>query len=313
MQEAIRRQDSVIRIYGARQVGKTSLLARGLEQARAAGTRVVITDFQQLNTSDLESVESLFRTLGEWLADELKIDIPEQSWNSRRNPSRKFNQFICTEILGRMNEPLVWAMDEVDRLFPCPFRSEVFGLFRSWHNARAMEPTQPWRRLTLIIAYAKEAHLLIDNLDQSPFNVGTSLALDDFNANQMAELNRRYDSPLRTEAELKSYGELVGGHPFLANRGLYELVHKGMTLADFKVQAERDDGVFNEHLRRLLILLSGDPTLCDVVRSVLRGRPSSSSESFLRLRSAGVLVGESIDDMHMRCELYASYLKRHLL
>ena len=43
--------------------------------------------------------------------------------------------------MGRIQEPLVWAMDEVDRLFPCPFRSEVFGLFRSWHNARATEPT----------------------------------------------------------------------------------------------------------------------------------------------------------------------------
>jgi hypothetical protein len=314
MQAAVRRQDSVIRIRGARQVGKTSLLARGLEQARAPGTRVVITDFQQLNTSDLESVETLFRTLGEWIADELKLDIPlDQFWSSRRNPSRRFNQFICQEILGRINEPLVWAMDEVDRLFPCPFRSEVFGLFRSWHNARATEPTQPWRRLTLVIAYATEAHLLIDNLDQSPFNVGTSLVLEDFTPEQMAELNRRYDSPLRTEAELKMYCELVGGHPFLANRGLYEMVQKGMDVAAFKMHAERDDGIFNDHLRRLLILLSKDAGLCDVVRGVLCGHHNASTESFLRLRSAGVFAGESIDEMRMRCQLYASYLKRHLL
>ena len=64
MQAALGRQDSVIRIRGARQVGKTSLLARGLEQARAAGTRVVMTDFQQLNASDLASVETLFRRWG---------------------------------------------------------------------------------------------------------------------------------------------------------------------------------------------------------------------------------------------------------
>ena len=291
MQAAIRRQDSVIRIRGARQVGKTSLLARGLEQARARRDRVVMTDFQQLNSSDLESVETLFRTLGEWLADELKLDIPvDQLFSSRRNPSRRFNQFICQEILGRINEPLVWAMDEVDRLFPCPFRSEVFGLFRSWHNARATEPTQPWRRLTLVIAYATEAHLLIDNLDQSPFNVGTSLVLEDFNSQQLAELNRRYNSPLRTDAELKAFGNLLGGHPYLANRGLHEMVQKGLDLAAFKTQIERDDGVFNDHLRRLLILLSKDAGLCEVVRGVLRGQGNASTESFLRLRSAGVLA-----------------------
>ena len=196
MQSAILRQDSIIRIQGARQVGKTSLLARGPEQARASGTRVIMTDFQQLNASDLESVETLFRTLGEWIADKLTLDIPlDQFWTSRRNPSRLFNQFICQEVLGRINEPLVWAMDEVDRLFLCGFRSEVFGLIRSWHNARATEPTQPWRRLDPGHSYATEAHLLIDNLDQSPFNVGTCLVIDDFTAEQMAELNRRYGSP----------------------------------------------------------------------------------------------------------------------
>jgi hypothetical protein len=314
MQAAIRRQDSVIRIRGARQVGKTSLLARGLDMARTPGTRVVVTDFQQLNTSDLESVESLFRTLGEWLADELNLDIALDSLsNPRRNPSRRFNQFISQEILGKIDGPVVWAMDEVDRLFPCPFRSEVFGLFRSWHNARATEPTQPWRRLTLVIAYATEAHLLIDNLDQSPFNVGTSLVLDDFSPDQLAELNRRYDKPLRTEGELQAYADLVGGHPYLANRGIHEMVQRGMDVEAFRQQADRDDGIFIDHLRRLLILLSKDAGLCAVVRGILRGEKSGSTESFLRLRSAGVLTGDSVENMRMRCQLYASYLKRHLL
>jgi hypothetical protein len=314
MQAAIRRQDSVIRIRGARQVGKTSLLARGIEQAREPGTHVVVTDFQQLNSSDLESVETLFRTLGEWLVDELKLDFDvENCFASRRNPSRRFNTFICQEILGRINAPLVWAMDEVDRLFPCPFRSEVFGLFRSWHNARATEPTQPWKRLTLVIAYATEAHLLIDNLDQSPFNVGTSLVLEDFNAEQLAELNRRYESPLRTPAELQAYADLLGGHPYLANRGLHEMSQKRLDLAAFKSQVERDDGIFNDHLRRLLILLSKDAALSDVVRGVLRGQSNASNDTFLRLRSAGVLAGESVSDMRMRCQLYASYLRRHLV
>src|SRR5205085_1295429 len=46
---AIARRDSIVLVKGARQMGKTSLLARGLEQARATGARVVITDLQMLN------------------------------------------------------------------------------------------------------------------------------------------------------------------------------------------------------------------------------------------------------------------------
>src|SRR5262249_15628486 len=46
---AVRRSYSIALIKGARQVGKTSLLARGLQQSRASGARVVLTDLQALN------------------------------------------------------------------------------------------------------------------------------------------------------------------------------------------------------------------------------------------------------------------------
>ena len=39
-------------------MGKTSLMARGLQQARKAGARVVLTDFQKLNSAHLQSVDT---------------------------------------------------------------------------------------------------------------------------------------------------------------------------------------------------------------------------------------------------------------
>ena len=67
----------------------------------------------------------------------------------------------------------------------------MFGLFRSWHNERSLNPDGPWGRLTLAIVYATEAHLFITDLNQSPFNVGTRLTLEDFTFEQVAELNGR--------------------------------------------------------------------------------------------------------------------------
>jgi serine/threonine protein kinase len=312
---AITRQDSIILLRGARQMGKTSLLARGLQQARKAGARIVMTDFQKLNASDLESVETLYRTLGEWIADELDIPVrPEDVWDRRRGPSVNFERYLRREILEKIPTSLVWAMDEVDRLFMCPFGSEVFGLFRSWHNARVLEPMLTWQRLTLAIAYATEAHLFITDMNQSPFNVGTLLVLEDFTPDQVAELNRRYGSPLRTPEDLEKFCQLVGGHPYLANRGLYEIVYQGITCTAFQAQADRDEGVFGDHLRRILILLAKDPELTEVVRGVLRGQTCcSSAKSFYRLRSAGVMTGDSGRDARLRCQLYVSYLERHLL
>ena len=311
---AVTRQDSIVLLRGARQMGKTSLLARGLQQARKAGARIVMTDFQKLNASDLESIETLYRTLGEWIADELDLAVrPGDVWDPRRGPNVNFERYLRREILAKIDTALIWAMDEVDRLFLCPFGSEVFGLFRSWHNARVPEPTLAWSRLTLAIAYATEAHLFITDMNQSPFNVGTLLVLEDFMPEQVAELNRRYGSPLRTTGELEKFCQIIGGHPYLANRGLYEMVHHGLSCAAFQARADRDDGVFGDHLRRILILLAKDPELTEVVRGVLRGQPCASAKSFYRLRSAGVMTGDAARDARLRCQLYSRYLERQLL
>src|SRR5256885_8625763 len=116
------------------------------------------------------------------------------------------------EVLAKIPEPIFWAMDEVDRIFTCDFGSEVFGLFRSWHNARALDPGGPWSRLTLAISYATEAHLFITDMNQSPFNVGFKVTLEDFNREQVADLNQRYAThsasgypPLRSAAEINRF------------------------------------------------------------------------------------------------------------
>jgi class 3 adenylate cyclase len=312
--DAIARRDSIVLVKGARQMGKTSLLARGLQHARESGARVVLTDFQTLNADHLESAEALFRALAEWIADQLDLDVlPEEVWDARRGASINFQRYLRREVLGKFEEPLAWGLDEVDRLFTCDFGSEVFGLFRSWHNARSLDPTAPWSRLTLAIAYATEAHLFITDMNQSPFNVGTRLALEDFTFDQVADLNRRYGQPLRDDAEVARYFRLVGGHPYLAGRGLREMITHDLDIAAFEAQAARDEGVFGDHLRRMLVLLVKDPELCDVVRGVLRGRPCPSPDSFFRLRTAGILAGESSRDARPRCQLYTTYLERHLL
>ena len=311
--EAIARKDSIVLVKGARQMGKTSLLARGLQQAREQGARVVLTDFQTLNNAHLESVENLYLTLADIMADQLDLDVlPADIWNSDRGPNMNLERYLRREVLGTIAEPIVWGMDEVDRLFSCPFGSEVFGLFRSWHNRRSLDPTGPWSRLTLAIAYATEAHLFITDINQSPFNVGTRLTLDDFTLEQVAELNRRYGMPLHNLDEVTRFHRLVGGQPYLTRRGLDEMAARGMDIATFETQADRDEGLFGDHLRRILVTLSQDAECMDVVRRILKGEPCPSAEYFYRLRSGGIMAGDSVETIRPRCQLYATYLLRHL-
>jgi class 3 adenylate cyclase len=313
LRAAIARQDSIIRIKGARQMGKTSLLARGLEGARDAGTVVLSTDFQTFNARQLESADTFCLTLARWLAVQLELDVTvEATWDPLQGPNLNLREFFLREVLSRIKKPVVWGMDEVDRLFTCDFGSEIFGLFRSWHNERALNPRLPWSRLTLAMSYATEAHLFISDLNQSPFNVGTMLALRDFTLEQVAELNEKYGSPLRIPEEVAHFHELLGGQPYLTNRGLHELATRRLNLQTLEQEAVRDDGIFGDHLRRLLTLLAREETLCDAMRHILMGQPCPSPSSFYRLWSGGVVTGDSAREARPRCELYEIYLRRSL-
>ena len=310
--QAVARRDSIVLVKGARQVGKTSLLAHGLQQARQAGARVAVSDFQNFNDAQFATPDTLLMALATTLAIQLDLEtLPREVWDADCGANMNLGLYLRRHALRSVEGHLVWALDEVDRLFGCPFGSEVFGLFRSWHNARALDPHGPWSRLTLAIAYSTEASLFITDLNQSPFNVGTRLGLHDFTLAQTAELNGRCGSPLNP-TELARFYDLVGGQPYLTRRGLNELILRPDSAAQLEAESARDDGVFGEHLRRLLSVLSRSPDMTDVVRALLQGRPCASPEAFFRLRASGVLSGASCAEARLRCRLYAEYLSAHL-
>jgi DNA-binding SARP family transcriptional activator len=311
--DAVARQDSIVLVKGARQIGKTSLLARGLRQARDDGKRVVLTDFQNISADQMRSCDSLFLTLAREIADQIGLAIAvDELWNSAWGWNVNFGRFLRRDVLVPDAPPIVWALDEVDRLFGHPYSADIFGLFRSWHNARSLDPEGPWSSLTLAIAYATEAHLFITDLNQSPFNVGTRLALDDFTPDEVAELNRRYSTPLRTDAELARFIRLLGGHPYLVRRGLHAMVEDDLDIGAFEAAAEREDGILSDHLRRMRSSLTQNTDLRDAVRAILDGRPCPTNEAFFRLQSSGVITGPSPSEAGLRCALYERYLSRHL-
>jgi DNA-binding winged helix-turn-helix (wHTH) protein len=139
--DAISRHDSIVLVKGARQVGKTSLLARGLQEARDQSAGVVLVDFQQFSSAELETAEKLLLAIAESIAYQLDLaPAPHQMWNSFLGPTSNFERFLRRVVFAEAPPYLVWGLDEVDRLFNFDYASEIFGLFRSWHNLRALDP-----------------------------------------------------------------------------------------------------------------------------------------------------------------------------
>lgn len=291
--EAVARQEAIVLVKGPRQVGKTSLLARGLHTARQRGAQVAVIDFQALGGEALRSAESLYRALAESLADQLELEsLPVAHWSASRAGAANLERYLRRVVFAATPHPLVLALDEADRLFSLPFGSEFFGLLRSWHNRRSLDPDGPWHRLTVAVAYALEAHLFITDPNQSPFNVGVPLTLSDFTPAELVELAQG------SGADVEQLHAWLGGQPFLCRRAL-----------DAHAASQAPD--FSDHLERLFFSVSQDPTLTEAVRAALTGKPCAV-EPFFRLRASGVLAGESASRPRFRCALYEEFLRTQL-
>jgi hypothetical protein len=305
--------ESILLVPGPRQVGKTSLLARAADHARNRGARVVQTDFQQLNASQLRDEERFYRGLAGTVARQCKFAYDfGAEWDEFLAPNENLNYFI-EALVGDADTPLVWCLDEADKMFPAPFASDFFGLVRSWHNARASRPDGPWRRLTILIAYATEARLFIRDLNQSPFNVGRKLELADFTLDQFQILNARYGDPL-TPPECGAVHALLAGQPFLSRRALDVVATGRNTPASLLADARRDDGPFADHLQRLLLGVTEIPAVTAFVRAALAGTATVAGDTpaYDRLHSAGVLRQARDGSLEFRCPLYRQFLEAYL-
>jgi len=307
-QSCVDRSESVMLLQGARQVGKSSLLARVLAHARGEGMSVALSDFQAMGESQLYSEDRLYRTLCHSLSNQLEIDVDiEALWNPWLGPNLNLDAIVGA-MLKQATSRVVWAVDEADRLFDRTYTNDFFGLLRSWHNRRALDPTGPWSKLTLAISYATEAHLFITDLNQSPFNVGVRLSLRDFTAQEVHDLGGRCGFEDRPTSE--AVHEVTHGHPFLTRRS-FAFLAQGGTVAQLRDSSGLEDGPFGDHLQRMLTSIARDAEVAEEVRRLLRGEALKDPTSKIRLWASGVLDGTS-HERSFRVPVYRDYLARHL-
>ncbi len=307
--ETIKRQGETVTIKGPRQMGKSSLLIRTVATAAKAGKRIAFLDFQLLDKAALTNADLFFRQFCSWLTDELEMeDRVNDYWNMPLGNSQRCTRYVDRYLLNDLDAPLVLAMDEVDCIFDTDFRSDFFGMLRSWHNKRATSAT--WKRLDLVLVTSTEPYQLIENLNQSPFNVGLKIELDDFIPEQVADLNRRHGGPLNPteQAQLMT---LLNGHPYLIRRALYLLSSQRLSIVDLFANATDDRGPFGDHLRYHLLRMHKKNELVQGLLRIIKHNSCRDEQIFFRLEAAG-LVRRERNEVVPRCQLYADYFREHL-
>ncbi len=303
------RSGSTVTIRAARQTGKSSLLIRGIQHAKQAGTQVVHLDMQRVDSGHTASIENFIRYLAEYIVLKLKLDVDEieRHWRKGLSPQENLSNFFEDYVLDRSDKNILLAIDEIDLLLKTDFYGEFFALLRSWHNNRASD--EQWDKLNIAMVIATEPYLLIPDNTQSPFNVGLTLYLEDFKAEQVKELNTKHGSPVAS-TDFSSMMELLGGHPYLTRKTFYALVTEKNNWKQFHKTVAQDHGPFGDHLRRLHWMIRDDKKLKDAFKLVTQGKPCPEDMVY-KLLQAGLVKASGVV-CKPRCELYRNYFENKL-
>ena len=315
LEQAVLKTGTTTTIRAARQTGKSSLLVRGMHHARQHGAHVVCLDVQRVASERLASPEVFLRDLAELVIRKLGLDASEldRMWTGELGPQEKLTyvleDYVLAESKVAVNGGLiVLALDEADRLLQTEYYQDFFALVRSWHNNRAYDDR--WNRFNLVMAISTEPYLLIRDVTQSPFNVGLKLYLQDFDKDQVRDLNERHGSPVR-DRDFSKLMDLLGGHPYLTRKALYTLVTEQLSWADLLRLAPTNHGPFGDHLRRHHWLLRDKPDLRDALREVIHRKGCTDEMAFFRLLQAGLVKGSG-DLCSCRCDLYRIHFEEKL-
>ena len=310
LREQITTWGTTTTIRAPRQTGKTSLLMRGIHYARAQGIKVVFLDFQSFGSEQFTSPDLFLQEFAQSICDELDLDedIIEQAWQGSRSPTKKVTRFMEKHVLPAFDAPILLAMDEADGLLQTDFYKDFFGLLRSWHNRRASRDV--WEKLNLALVISTEPYLLIDDIHQSPFNVGLYLGLEDFDETQVRDLNARHGSPVDDD-DLPELMALLNGHPFLTRLALYKMITEEIVWAELKQNAPTDYGPFGDHLRHQYWIIHDKPELKNALRDIILTQCCPDEKSLFRLLQAGLIKGSG-DVFTCRCDLYKLYFQDKL-
>lgn len=298
-------------IQAAGQIGASSLLRRVVEAAKRINKQVVHINFEQVfNSEDFNSPEDFHRRFCGVLTDRLeKEDHVEQYWERYKSLSiadrcTKYMQYLLQSLEP---QPLVLAMDEVDRLIDTDFRSSFFGMLRSWHSERATD--ERFERLDLVIVTSLEPNQLIDDPHQSPFNVSGEARLSDFSPFEIRKLSMLYGIKA-TSYQLEHLFGFIGGHPYLWQLSLHR-VAKGIYSFDHLLSAaSKQDRPYSRHLSGWYDFLQTKPQLREALKNIL-SRREYDEHAFLSLRRFG-LVSREGNRVRLRCKLYEDYFREQL-
>ncbi|MGI0487546.1 AAA-like domain-containing protein [Pantanalinema rosaneae CENA516] len=306
---------TLIRIKAPRQMGKTSLMSRILQQAREQGYATVPLSFQHADAGVFANLNQFLQWFCSRVARKLRSPhAVDEYWSDTFGSKDNCTAYFEDCLLSEINTPLVLGLDEVDRIFQYPtIADDFFGLLRAWYEEAGYGDSGSglWEKLRLVIVHSTEVYIPLD-VNQSPFNVGLPIELSEFSPEQVLDLAERHGLNWQ-RSQIEQLMRIVGGHPYLIRLAFYHLAQQHLTLAELLTTAPTEAGIYGDHLRRHLWNLQQHPKLSTALSWVVAANEPIELESVLafKLHSLG-LVQLHGNRVTSRFELYRQYFSQRL-
>ena len=236
-------------IFNSRQMGKSSLRVHIVDRLRKEGLRCVTIDPQTIGVNATQEqwygsvIDTLNDSLG--LSDEIDLD----DWINKHlalSPVLRLREFITKELLGRIKEPLIIFIEEIDRLSCLSYIDDFFLMIRSLYEQRSTE--NEYRRLNFVFIGVTTPRDLIRSKDHSAFNIAKEIELNGFQENEVQPLlvgmQGLIEDPEQVLSEVLHW---TGGQPFLTQKLL------AITLSELSNNEYRDESLnLKEHIASIV-------------------------------------------------------------
>ncbi|MEM8675313.1 MAG: AAA-like domain-containing protein [Cyanobacteria bacterium P01_G01_bin.67] len=306
---------ALIRIKSPLNMGKTSLAARILAQARSHGYHTVMLNLQLAEAPVLSDLDKFLRWLMANITFQLGIESQlDDYWDQDLGSKVSCSAYLQGYILQQLSEPIVLALDEVNHLFEYPeIAQEFLPLLRFWHEEA--NNFSIWQNLRLVVVHSTDVYIPLD-INQSPFNVGLSIDLPTFDLDQIKTLANLHQFKLKIadlDQSLNSLMKMISGYPYLARLALYALATQPITMEELLAEAPTASGIYRHHLQRHLVTLQEYPELASAYKQVVSAETpvKLSVISAYKLESIG-LVKLTKDLVAPSCQLYRLYFRDRL-
>ncbi|NJK56987.1 MAG: serine/threonine protein kinase [Pleurocapsa sp. SU_5_0] len=307
VEREIRKPGALIRIKAPKEMGKTSLMLRILDYANQHQYHTVSLNLEQADQSILSDLNQFLRWLCANISRQLgRKPMLDEYWDEDMGSKISSTLYLQDYILESIDTPLVLALDEVNQVFEhSQVAKDFLPLLRSWYEEAKKLPI--WQKLRLIVIHSTEIYVPLQ-LNQSPFNVGLPIQLEDFNLAEVQQLAQRYGLNWQDGVQGRQLMSMVGGHPALVSLALYHLSRQEITMSQLLETAPTAMGIYSHHLQRHWATLERQPELAQAIDLVFKATEPVVLDPIIayKLSSMGVikqLGGKAVAG----CELYRRY------